>query len=148
MKLSWRPIHLLLLVILQLCLLPDVATARETVDGIGGLFFRAENPGELAAWYEAHLGINPVPATYEQQPWTQEAGPTVFAPFAADTGYFGDREKVWMVNFRVRNLDVMVAQLRAAGIEVEIDPEVYPNGRFARLNDPEGNPIQLWEPSE
>ena len=51
-----------------------------------------------------------------------------------------------MVNFRVRNLDAMTAQLRAAGIAVEIDLEEYPNGRFARLNDPDGNPIQLWEP--
>ncbi|HWY74448.1 MAG TPA: hypothetical protein VN281_02465 [Verrucomicrobiae bacterium] len=51
-----------------------------------------------------------------------------------------------MVNFRIRNLDAMAAQLRAASIVVEIDPEEYPNGRFARLNDPEGNPIQLWEP--
>lgn len=53
-----------------------------------------------------------------------------------------------MINFRVRNLDAMTAQLRAAGIDVEIDPELYPYGRFARLSDPEGNPIQLWEPSE
>ncbi len=50
-----------------------------------------------------------------------------------------------MLNFRVRNLDAMVAQLRDAGIEVTVDPETYPNGRFARLSDPEGNPIQLWE---
>jgi len=51
-----------------------------------------------------------------------------------------------MINFRVRDLDVMVAQLRAARISVELDEQLYPNGRFARLNDPEGNPIQLWEP--
>jgi hypothetical protein len=55
-------------------------------------------------------------------------------------------KKTWMVNFRVRDLDAMVAQLRGAGISVEIDQQRYPNGRFARLNDPEGNPIQLWEP--
>jgi predicted enzyme related to lactoylglutathione lyase len=55
--------------------------------------------------------------------------------------------KQWMVNFRVANLDAMVTQLRAAGVSVEIDPEPYPNGRFARLHDPEGNPIELWEPA-
>jgi glyoxylase I family protein len=60
--------------------------------------------------------------------------------------YFGDAGKVWMINFRVRNLDAMVAQLRAAGISVEFDPQLSANGRFARLNDPEGNPIELWEP--
>jgi predicted enzyme related to lactoylglutathione lyase len=53
-----------------------------------------------------------------------------------------------MINFRVRSLDAMVAQLRAADIEVKVDPETYPNGRFARLHDPEGNPIELWEPKE
>ena len=52
----------------------------------------------------------------------------------------------WMINFRVRSLDKMAAQLRANGVAVEVDPEVYPNGRFAKLSDPEGNPIQLWEP--
>ncbi|HKM79439.1 MAG TPA: VOC family protein [Candidatus Acidoferrum sp.] len=63
------------------------------------------------------------------------------------TTYFGDAGKVWMINFRVGNLDAMAAQLRAAGVSVEIDAQVYPNGRFARLYDPEGNPIELWEPA-
>jgi glyoxylase I family protein len=52
-----------------------------------------------------------------------------------------------MVNFRVRDLDAMIAQLRTAGINVELDPQPYPNGRFARFQDPEGNPIELWQPS-
>jgi glyoxylase I family protein len=51
-----------------------------------------------------------------------------------------------MVNFRVHDLDAMVAQLRSSGVSVEVDPQRYPNGRFARLNDPEGNPIALWQP--
>jgi len=63
-----------------------------------------------------------------------------------DTNYFGDARQAWMINFRVGNLDAMAAQLRAAGIEVTVDQADYPNGRFARLSDPEGNPIQLWEP--
>ena len=88
-----------------------------------------------------------MPSSYDEQPWQQEAGPTVFAPFARDTDYFGEDSNVWMVNFRVSDLDAMVEQLREAGIAVEVDPQEYPNGRFARLNDPEGNPIQLWEPS-
>ena len=122
------------------------AAPRERVAGIGGFFFRAEAPAALARWYEAHLGVSLTPTRYDDQPWTQEAGPTVFGPFAADTAYFGDPAQQWMINFRVHDLDALVAQLRAAGIEVEVDPETYPNGRFARLDDPEGNPIQFWEP--
>jgi glyoxylase I family protein len=87
-----------------------------------------------------------VPGDYSQRPWSQEAGPTVFAPFQQDTDYFGSAEKLWMINFRVRDLDAMVDQLRAAKIDVAVDVEIYPNGRFAQLQDPEGNPIQLWEP--
>ena len=119
---------------------------REKVVGIGGLFFRAENPAELAKWYVEHLGVSLVPSSYAQQPWTQEAGPTVFAPFDKNTKYFGEGNKMWMVNFRVSDLDAMAAQLREAGISVEVDSQEYPNGRFARLYDPEENPIELWEP--
>ena len=118
----------------------------ERVTGIGGLFFRAKDPAALGEWYRANLGIDLVPSDYGQKPWSQEAGPTVFAPFPHDTDYFGKPEQHWMVNFRVRNLDAIVEQLRAAKIEVRVDPETYPNGRFARLHDPEGNPVELWEP--
>ena len=87
-----------------------------------------------------------VPDNYDATPWRTSAGTTVFAPFKEDTSYFGDRRLQWMINFRVRDLNKMVAQLREKGIAVEVDAEVYPNGRFARLSDPEGNPIQLWQP--
>jgi glyoxylase I family protein len=119
----------------------------ERVLGIGGLFFRATDPKKLAQWYQINLGIDPVPTGYGQTVWQQTAGPTVFAPFPMDTGYFGSKQQAWMVNFRVRDLDAMVAQLQKSGIEVKVDPEKYPNGRFARLHDPEGNPIELWEPA-
>ena len=118
----------------------------ETVTGIGGVFFRARDPEALAQWYARHLGVAPTPADYDQQSWQQQAGPTVFAPFPADTTYFGRRTQTWMINFRVRDLDKMTAQLRANGIAVDVDPELYPNGRFAKVLDPEGNPIQLWQP--
>jgi glyoxylase I family protein len=87
-----------------------------------------------------------VPRDYTTAPWTQQAGATVFAPFPSDTNYFGNTSQAWMINFRVANLDRMIAQLRARGIELTLDPEVYLNGRFARLSDPERNPIELWEP--
>jgi predicted enzyme related to lactoylglutathione lyase len=119
---------------------------RERVRGIGGFFFRAKDPKKLAEWYEQHLGIARVPETYDGSPWRTDAGTTVFGPFREDTSYFGDLRHQWMINFRVRDLEKLTNQLRAEGIEVELDPEVYPNGRFARLSDPEGNPIQLWQP--
>jgi len=111
------------------------------------LFFRARDPAALAQWYRDHLGVTMVPSNYEEPPWQQQAGPTAFAPFPETTDYFGDSGKAWMVNFRVASLDAMMAQLRAAGIAVELDAQIYPNGRFARLYDPEGNPIELWEPA-
>jgi len=125
---------------------PPTETGMEKVTGIGGFFFRAHDPKALASWYQQHLGISLIPSDYNHKPWEQEAGPTAFAPFPENTGYFGDAGKVWMLNFRVRNLEKISAQLRAAGIEVKIDPKSYPNGRFAHLHDPEGNPIELWEP--
>jgi glyoxylase I family protein len=132
--------------LLALVLITGTAVAQERVEGIGGFFFRAQNPKALAAWYQTHLGVDPTPPSYEDKPWTQQAGPTVFAPFPVDTQYFGRAQQPWMINFRVRDLDAMVRQLRAAAIEVAVDERPYPNGRFARLRDPEGNPIQLWQP--
>lgn len=126
---------------------PPKEPNMQKVLGIGGLFFRSENPERLAKWYETHLGISLVPKSDGQKAWHQDAGPTAFAPFKKDTKYFGDPEKSWMVNFRVADLKAMVAQLRAAGVTVE-EPQSYPNGDFARLHDPEGNPIELWEPNE
>jgi glyoxylase I family protein len=118
----------------------------EQITGIGGFFFRAKDPAALGQWYKEHFGIDLIPTDYAQKGWSQEAGPTAFAPFPADTDYFGREDKQWMINFRARNLDALVEQLRAAGVEVTVDPEAYPNGRFARLRDPEENPIELWEP--
>jgi glyoxylase I family protein len=87
-------------------------TEKEKVTGIGGLFFRAHDPKVLARWYQQHLGVSLTPSSYEDSVWEQEAGPTVFSPFPETTDYFGDAHKVWMVNFRVRDLDKMAAQLR------------------------------------
>jgi predicted enzyme related to lactoylglutathione lyase len=120
----------------------------ERVTGIGAFAFRARDPQALKDWYQRHLGILHSREGDENEPWWQEAGPTVFAPFPADTEYFGRPEQMWMLNLRVRDLDAMVTQLRAAGIEVTVDPENYPYGRFARTHDPEGNPIELWQPQE
>jgi predicted enzyme related to lactoylglutathione lyase len=117
----------------------------ETVNGIGGVFFRAHNPKALAAWYEKHLGVNQL----NPLPWKQREGYTVFAPFAQETEYFGRVEQQWMINFRVDDLAAMTAQLEDAGITVETNPEWDSEvGLFARIHDPEGNPIELWQPNQ
>jgi glyoxylase I family protein len=121
-------------------------TEMEKVTGIGGFFFRAKDPKALALWYQQHLGISTTPKSEGETPWQQEAGTTAFTPFPETSKYFGDPQKYWMLNFRVRDIDKMAAQLQAAGIEVKVDPQAYPYGRFARLHDPEGNPIELWQP--
>jgi len=118
----------------------------EKVAGIGGWFIRSDDPAKLSQWHETHLGINFTPESYEAEVWEQKQGPAVFAPSPNDTEYFGRENQSWMINFRVNDLDAMVRQLEEAGIEVTIDEQEYPNGRFARLYDPEGNPIELWEP--
>ena len=118
----------------------------ERVTGIGGAFFRASDPSGLARWYQNHLGID---ADVDgDSVWRQEAGPTVFAPFPADTDYFGRPEQGFMLNFRVRDLDAMLAQLRAAGATVDDRIEVMEQiGRFGWATDPEGNRFELWEPA-
>lgn len=109
--------------------------------GIGGLFFRAKDPAALTAWYETHL--LPGVAAYN---WKQEAGQTVFSPFRQDSDYFAV-DKQFMLNLRVEGIDDLIAKLRAAGITVETRAEWDGDyGRFARIHDPEGNPIELWQP--
>lgn len=117
----------------------------ERVRGIGGVFFRARDPQALARWYEQHLGI-------EIEEWggsviVAEAGDvTVWSPFRADTEYFGPSGQQLMVNYRVRDLDAMLEQLRAAGVDVIDERHEDENGRFGWADDPEGNRIELWQP--
>ena len=120
--------------------------------GIGGVFFRAKDPEALSAWYDRHLGVGPghdgsgVKSDGDWF-WRVKAGPVVFAPFKAATDYW-PAEKAFMLNFRVSGLDALLASLRAAGVGVETRAEwdTPETGRFARVHDPEGNPIELSEP--
>jgi predicted enzyme related to lactoylglutathione lyase len=118
----------------------------ERAQGIGGLFFRSDDPAALARWYRDALGIDAF-SEEENAVWQQAAGPTVWAPFDRDTAYFGMSGQTWMVNLRVSDLDAMLAQLRAFGAVVHDELEVMPGiGRFAWADDPEGNRFELWEP--
>jgi catechol 2,3-dioxygenase-like lactoylglutathione lyase family enzyme len=114
-----------------------------SVTGIGGFFFRARDPEALRAWYAEHLGVGSAP----YGAWDTLAGPSVFAPFPAATDYF-PADKAWMLNFRVDDLDDLCTRLLVAGIVVVTNPEwnMPGVGRFARIHDPEGNPIELWQP--
>jgi predicted enzyme related to lactoylglutathione lyase len=119
----------------------------ERVLGIGGVFFRAQDPVALARWYRDALGIDTVSAEQDLV-WRPEGGPTVFAPFAADTDYFGRPDQAWMLNLRVRDLDAMRDQLRALGAPVSDETQVLDGiGRFGWATDPEGNRVELWEPA-
>ena len=120
--------------------------------GFGGFFFRAADPDGLAAWYRDHLGVGngcAAEGAGDPQPWSWSvtAGPVVFQPFQAASDYF-PADKAFMLNLRVAGLDALIAKLRDAGIAVETraewdTPEV---GRFARIHEPEGHAIELWEP--
>lgn len=118
-----------------------------TVTGIGGVFFRSEDPQALQAWYVDHLGLPVDDEGYVVLRWGGDvAGTTVWGPFPADTSSFDwPSEKQWMINYRVDNLDGMLARLRAEGVEVDGMFEDV-NGRFGHCWDPEGNRIQLWQP--
>ncbi len=119
--------------------------------GLGGLFFRARDPDALSDWYRDHLGIGAGCAAEgagPADPWTWRTlgGPMVFAPFKADTPYFA-ADKAFMLNLRVDDFEGMLEQLNAAGIAIETRDEwdSPETGRFARIHDPEGNAIELWE---
>jgi predicted enzyme related to lactoylglutathione lyase len=119
----------------------------EHVLGIGGAFFKARDPQALAAWYREHLGV-PLEAgqTYAAFKSGDSGEQTVWSTFPADTTYFGPGPAAFMLNYRVRNLDAMLAQLRAAGAQVEDRVENYDYGRFGWASDLEGNRFELWEP--
>jgi predicted enzyme related to lactoylglutathione lyase len=116
----------------------------ERVLGIGGYFMRAADPVALGAWYRDCLGLD----ADESGLWRQETGVTVFATFESETGYFGSRAQQTMLNFRVRDLDAMLAQLRAKGADVAEETQAMEGvGRFGWVTDPEGNRVELWQPS-
>lgn len=121
------------------------------VVGMGGLFFRANDPDALNAWYREHLSVGAgCNSSGEGEPsawfWQVQGGPMVFAPFPAGTDYFAS-DKQFMINLRVTDIDGLIASLTAAGIPVEtrVEWDSPETGRFARIHDPEGNAIELWE---
>lgn len=118
--------------------------AAGRVTGYGGVFFRAADPDALVKWYARMLGV----PSFDF--WAQAAGPAVFAPFQRQSDYW-PAEKQWMLNLRVEGLDALIQSLRENGVEVETRPDEWDDpatGRFARIVDPEGNNVELWEPPD
>jgi predicted enzyme related to lactoylglutathione lyase len=121
-----------------------------SVMGIGGLFIRSPEPEALARWYKEVLGVGAGCAA-EGQPsewsWRVAPGDVVFQPFQQDSDYFA-ADKAYMLNLRVRGIETLVTALEAQGIAVEQRDEWNQpeTGRFARIHDPDGNPLELWEP--
>ncbi|HTZ99278.1 MAG TPA: VOC family protein [Candidatus Aquilonibacter sp.] len=128
------------------------------VTGIGGVFFKSHDPQKLAAWYRENLGIELTPETNAPGAppnhgfeWLEKndpakTGTTVWAIFPQATKYFGAGPQPFMINYRVENLDRLLAQLRAAGVSVDPKTDDEPNGRFGWATDLEGNRFELWQP--
>ncbi|WP_411827786.1 VOC family protein [Luteolibacter sp. AS25] len=118
----------------------------EKVTGIGGFFFKSKHPNKLNEWYESNLGIQrSTPGVLGGGWWTSETPSVVCAE--PEDGVFGGGSQSWYLSFTVADLDAMIAQLMKNGVSVELKHADSVFGRFAQLNDPEGNHIELWEPS-
>lgn len=122
------------------------------VTGIGGIFFKSQDPDAMKKWYSDHLGlpVDPYGATFE---WRQDDDPskkgtTIWSPFKESTKYFEPSTRDFMINYRVENLEALVAELKAAGVTILDDIQSYDYGKFVHVLDPEGNKIELWEPVE
>ncbi|MBX2845183.1 MAG: VOC family protein [Saprospiraceae bacterium] len=125
--------------------------SKGKVTGLGGIFFKCTDIEKQRAWYTQHLGI-------ETQSWgggifkwhtledKETVATTTWGPFKADTEYFNPSNKEYMFNYRVDDLDALLAKLKAAGVEIVGEVEEYEYGKFGWIMDPEGNKIELWEP--
>ena len=119
------------------------------VTGIGGIFFKARDPATLGAWYRDHLGLDVTEwggAVFDWGGDGSEPGMTIWSPFAADTDYMAPGTAPFMVNFRVADLEALLAALKAEGCNVVDRTETSEHGRFGWVIDPEGNKVELWQP--
>ncbi|RNF84203.1 VOC family protein [Montanilutibacter psychrotolerans] len=127
-----------------------MSDSKPRVHGLGGVFFKADDPAALSQWYADHLGIPMEGWGGAVLPWnrvdTGERACTVWSPFSADTRYFEPSTKPFMLNFRVDDLDATLAALRAEGCNVLDRGEDSEQGRFGYVVDPEGHLIELWQP--
>lgn len=123
---------------------------EKRVTGIGGVFFKSQDPAVLKEWYRKHLGLNTdqYGCTFWWKDRQGNDGSTQWSPFTADTAYFQPSEKQFMQNFRVHDLDNLMLKLKEEGVIITGEPEAFNYGKFAWIMDPEGNKIELWEPND
>lgn len=125
---------------------------KKRVTGLGGIFFKARNPELIKKWYQEHLHIHQgeygalFKWRHHDQP--EKEGHTAWSPFPDDTSYYEPSTKDYMFNYRVENLEELIDTLRDEGVEIIGEIEVYPYGKFGWIMDPEGNKIELWEPTD
>jgi len=122
------------------------------VTGIGGVFFKSKGDGRaLAAWYQKHLGMTPEAWGGVILKWPEDkakdGGLTVWHVAGSDSKWFNPSDSSFMINYRVDDLDALLAQLRADGVEIVGDPQSDDNGKFAWILDPDGNKVELWQPT-
>jgi len=122
------------------------------VTGIGGIFFKCKDAKKISEWYKTHLGMdtNQYGANFE---WREaedptKTGSTQWSPFDENTKYFEPSTKDFMINYRVENLEALVAQLQSEGVTIADKIETYDYGKFVHIIDVEGNKVQLWEPTD
>jgi predicted enzyme related to lactoylglutathione lyase len=119
------------------------------VTGIGGVFFKSEDPKQLKAWYQKHLEVGDIFQWIDpNQPDAKSPAQTIWSPFKNDTTYFAPSEKPFMFNYRVHDLHALLAMLREEGVTIVGEVEEHPYGKFGWILDPEGNKIELWEPKD
>ena len=119
----------------------------QKVTGIGGFFYKSANPDKLNEWYEKHLGVTQSPPNQLSGGWWTDAVPSIYCAEPEDLKFAGTSQN-WYINFTVDNLEAMMDQLRNSGIEVELKHDATKFGKFAHLYDPDGNLVELWEPSK
>ena len=120
------------------------------VTGIGGIFFKSQDPNKMKEWYQTHLGIasSPYGTKFE---WREaedstKKGSTVWSPFSEKTKYFEPSTKDFMINYRVENIEALVEGLKKEGVTVLDTIEGSDYGKFVHILDLEGNKVELWEP--
>jgi predicted enzyme related to lactoylglutathione lyase len=127
-----------------------IETGMRRVTGVGGIFFKCQDPNQIKSWYAQHLGFQTdqwgTNFEWRQSDDPDKKGFTQWSPFKADTKYFDPSPKDFMINFRVENLEALVPLLKAEGVTVLDEIESFDYGKFVHILDPEGNKIELWEP--
>jgi len=124
--------------------------SKGKVTGIGGIFFKCEDPDKTKSWYAKHLGMVTdqwgAPFEFRKSDNPDEVGFLQWSPFASDTEYFSPSEKSFMINYRVENIEAIIEEMKKEGVTICDEIQVFDYGKFVHIMDNDGNKIELWEP--